>query len=88
MLSIKFEFRTHEYYALIRIKEKETKIEYHITVMNGELERLLYGNHVLVLEAGLFKSELLPDTEVGRLKCIIAEVLNTQITPASGPEAN
>jgi hypothetical protein len=26
-------------------------MEYHITVMNGELERLLYGNHVLVPEA-------------------------------------
>jgi len=87
MLSIKFFFRAYEYYALVRVKGKETQIEYHITVMNGELERLLYGNHVLVPEAGLFKSELLPDTEVGSLKCIIAEALNTQIALASGPEA-
>ena len=87
MLSIKFEFRGHEYYALVRVKEKETNTEYHITVMNGELERLLYGNHVLIPEAGLFKSELSTDTAVGSLRRTIAEALNTQIALVSGPEA-
>jgi len=82
MFSIKFEFRAHEYCALVRIKEKETKTEYHITVMNGELEKLLYGNHVLIPESGLFKSDLLPNTEAGSLKCTIAEALNKQITLA------
>ncbi|HMI59260.1 MAG TPA: hypothetical protein VK518_00085 [Puia sp.] len=70
------------------MKERETKIEYHITIMNGELERLLYGNHVLVPESGLFKSELSPDTDVGRLKCIITEALNKQIALEAGPEAS
>ena len=88
MLSIKFDFRAREYCALVRMKEREAKIEYHITIMNGELERLLYGNHVLVPESGLFKSELSPDTDVGRLKCIIAEALNKQIALESGPEAS
>jgi hypothetical protein len=86
MLSIKFKFRAREYCALVRIKEKEGKAEYHITVMNGELERLLYGNHVFIPESGLFRSDLPPDTELGRLKDIVADALNKQIALAYGPE--
>ena len=29
------------------VKEKENATEYHITVMNGDLEKLLYGNHII-----------------------------------------
>jgi len=86
MLSIKFDFGEREYCALVRMKEKEAKIEYHITIMNGELERLLYGNHVFVPEAGLFRSDLAPDTELGSLKCTIADALNKQLALTYGPQ--
>ena len=48
ILSLGFEFRDSHYSFLARVKEKDNKTEYHITVMNGELEKLLYGNHIIL----------------------------------------
>lgn len=40
--------------------------------MNGDLETLLYGHHILIEEDGVFQSEKIPDKEVAELKrCII-----------------
>jgi hypothetical protein len=84
-MSIKFYFRKQEYYALARLREKEAEPAYYITVMNGDLERLLYGNHILVPKDGRFYSDLPSDTELGSLKCVIAEALNKQLALASVP---
>ncbi|HMH21315.1 MAG TPA: hypothetical protein VK563_06050 [Puia sp.] len=83
LLVIKFEFGGREYSALARVKEKDKRTEYAITVMNGELEQLLYGNHVIIEEDGEIRLDLSPDTEVGRLKCIIAKALNVYIRHAA-----
>jgi len=58
ILSLGFEFGETHYSFLAHVKEKDNSTEYHITVMNGELEKLLYGNHV-ILE---IKGELQIDT--------------------------
>lgn len=47
MLSLGFEFGETHYSFLAQVKEKDNRTEYHITVMNGELEKVLYGNHVI-----------------------------------------
>jgi hypothetical protein len=46
-LSVEFEYEGAKYYSLIRKKKKFNGIEYHITIMNGKLEKLLYGNHII-----------------------------------------
>jgi hypothetical protein len=56
MISLGFKFREVSYNALIRLRESGIKKEYVITVMNGELEKILYGNHILVEENGEFLS--------------------------------
>lgn len=77
IMSLGFEFKGREYYSLIRVKEKKEITEYHITVMNGDLERLLYGNHVINLVNGQLDIDNIPDTnEQCKLKKQIAQALN------------
>lgn len=78
MFSISFNYRESTYEALIRvIKEKGDRREYRITVMNGELEVLLFGHHMLVEENGQLNSltKGLSD-EAAELKTIIAEAFS------------
>ena len=57
------------YYALIRTKEDGEMRLHSVTVMNGELERLLYGNHIIVEKDGCFQSALpLMNKQIGDLK--------------------
>jgi hypothetical protein len=57
IFSIDFEYEGHVYYALIRRKLLKEKPEYHITVMNGALERQIYGHHILREFDGTFRAE-------------------------------
>ncbi|HZE84314.1 MAG TPA: hypothetical protein VE035_08385 [Puia sp.] len=82
LLSIKFEFAGSEYSALARVKTKGSRTEYGITVMNGPLEQLLYGDHVIIEEGGAIKQDLLPDTERGKLKCTITAALSNYLQHA------
>lgn len=52
IISIEFGYREKTYYALVRIREKNDRPEYHITIMNGALEQKLYGNHIFFEDAG------------------------------------
>ena len=80
IMSLGFEYKGKEYYSLIRVKERNEKTEYHITVMNGELERLLYGNHIINLVNGeLDLEEIREDSEQCKLKKQIAEALNKHL---------
>jgi len=75
LLSIEFEYRNTFYYALIRVKEN-TYREYHITVMNGTLEKLLYGSHVILEVNGRLQVDLPAEhNEQGKLKLAIARAL-------------
>ena len=61
---------------MIRVKKKGTTTEYCITVMNGELEKMLYGHHIITEENGRLMTGDTPDAETARLKDCIAEALN------------
>jgi hypothetical protein len=76
MISLEFTYRSKTYYALIRTKMNEKKISYVVTVMNGELERLLYGHHKIVDENGVLLSDRdISDGRVMELKECITRAL-------------
>lgn len=80
MIAVGFRYKDNAYKALIRFKEKGAKKEYHITVMDGELERLLYGNHILVEENGRLKRDsIIPGNEASGLRAIITDALDNYI---------
>jgi hypothetical protein len=80
IMSLGFEFKGREYYSLIRVKERNEKTEYHVTVMNGELERLLYGNHIINEINGQLEIESIPEnSEQCKLKKQIARALNRHL---------
>ena len=73
IISLEFLYRSKMFYALVRTKPYEVGLMHTITVMNGDLERLLYGHHVIIEREGQFQS--VTDTankEIVELKqCII-----------------
>jgi hypothetical protein len=73
IISIEFVYKTTTYYALIREKLNVPEKQYHITVMNGDLEKLLYGHHIILDKDGsLTSSTIITDPAVAELKeCII-----------------
>jgi hypothetical protein len=80
MFSINFKYRNAHYKALIRVIEPTGKKEkeYRITIMNGELEVLLYGNHILVEKNGKIdlRSSDLPH-HIAELKTVIAHAVES-----------
>jgi hypothetical protein len=76
LLTIGFDFMEHFYYSLIRVKERENFNDYEITVMNGTLEKLLYGNHVIREKNGYLQVQTNTNTDQGKLKVKIAEALS------------
>lgn len=79
LLNIGFEYKGCIYYSLIRVKEKENWVEYQITVMDGNLEKLLYGNHIIKEVNGQLEMDLPDDHEQRELKATIAQSLNTYL---------
>ena len=76
LLTVGFEFRDVFYYSLIRVRDKVIGTDYEITVMNGNLEKLLYGNHVIKQRNGQLLVELVETNEQEMLKLAIAEALS------------
>lgn len=56
MIAVPFQFRSQDYCSLVRVKRVQNCIEFHVTVMNGDLERALYGNHIYKLENGVLQA--------------------------------
>ncbi len=79
-ISLSFNFQGAPYEALARIKETTLTTEYHITVMNGELEKRLFGNHIIVAEEkGNLRIGPVTDSSIAELKCCIGEALKKQL---------
>lgn len=57
VLSIGFEYHNRSYYTLIRVCQKDNAKEYHVTVMNGPLESLLYGCNIFTEKNGKLENE-------------------------------
>jgi hypothetical protein len=75
LLTIEFEFLEQFYFSLIRVKQKNGLNEYQITVMNGDLEKLLYGNHIIREMNGHLQLELTENNKQELLKLRVAEAL-------------
>jgi hypothetical protein len=64
------------HYALIRTKEYRERRLHFVTIMNGDLERLLYGNHIIEEKDGCFQSALpIVNKQIGELKQSIINAL-------------
>ena len=75
-IDIEFDFRDHHYDAIVRVKEKKGGKVYHITVLNWELERILYENPNIEETEGILQANLsLDNTDQSELKLVIASSL-------------
>lgn len=52
MLAVPFEYNKKEFCTLVRVKPGMEQTELEVTIMNGDLERMLYGNHVFHYKNG------------------------------------
>ncbi|MDR3716448.1 MAG: hypothetical protein P4L51_26885 [Puia sp.] len=76
-IGIEFDFKGRHHNATVRLVEKGGKHEYHITVLDWELERILYGNEVIGNADGSLQANLLPGkSEQNELKLAIATALS------------
>lgn len=72
-IAIGFDFHGQHYNAAIRVIPKTDGNEFHITVLDGKLERLLYGNHIIKETAGVIQADAVwANKEQSELKLIIA----------------
>ena len=79
-LSVSFQFEGTEQHALIRKKRKTGHNEYYITVMNGKLEKLLFGNHILKEINGVLQTDpVVPADKQSQLKLAIAGELKKHL---------
>jgi len=74
-LTVGFEYCEKLYIALVREKKNNLHNEYHITIMNGELEKILYGNHIIKEINGCLQLETSENVQQESLKQIIATEL-------------
>ena len=57
-LLIPFEFNQQNFYSLVMCKDKgEMGINYRVTIMNGDLEKILLGNNVIKEVNGFLQVE-------------------------------
>ncbi|QEC40175.1 hypothetical protein [Pseudobacter ginsenosidimutans] len=77
MLVFGFHYKQRFYKAIANIWKKSTNGLYRITVMNGDLEKLLFGNNILSLKDGRFlMEESIGDLEVRQLQQALVLGLN------------
>lgn len=86
-LSLEFEFEGANYPALIRKKNKQFGVEYYITIMNGELEKLLFGNHIILETHGILEVDnKIHDLRQATLKLAIMRSLHQYLQSKKNSE--
>jgi hypothetical protein len=79
-IEIQFNYKGHSYDAVIRIEKKTGGAEYHITVLDWKLERLLYGNHIIKESEGVLQANVsFEKKEQTELKLSIAGKLSSYL---------
>jgi hypothetical protein len=79
-IDIRFSFNGQQYDAIIRVFEKAAGREFYITVLDWELERLLYGNQMIEEVDGIMNANVLPEKkEQTKLKLTIASNLSNYL---------
>lgn len=76
MFTLPFEYNGKKYSAIVHEKLFETGREYRLTIMDGGLESLLFGNHVLVEKAGKICCKKEPNQQNEKLVQQLANSLN------------
>lgn len=61
MITLSIDFNGHEYCILAIVRDKEECVDFSVTVMNGELEKLLYGSHHFTWRSGAISMSTRPD---------------------------
>lgn len=72
---VSFEYSGSLYYSIIRSKTYNDYTEYYITIMNGQLENLLHGNHIIKEINGSLQLEISENKEQNIIKERIAKAL-------------
>jgi uncharacterized protein YqgQ len=62
-------------YCLARCSMFQGRKEYAITIMNGELEKLLFGQHIIFEKEGCLQAEITGNEVQNRLKESVATAL-------------
>jgi hypothetical protein len=75
-LTLGFRFCENLYHSIIMIKKKSDRTIYKITIMNGELEKLLHGNQIITEMNGYLQLEIGENNKQEELRIIIGEVLS------------
>ena len=78
MISLEFTYDNCVYNALARIKKNQGLEEYAITIMNGELEARLYGEHIFKLRDGIIVA-MDGNDDLHDLKSSICNALNKNL---------
>jgi hypothetical protein len=79
-IDIEFDFKGCHYLAVIRVVQVTAGRDFHVTVLNWELERLLYGNHIIKEVEGFLEANiLLENKEQTELKLNIAARLSSNL---------
>ncbi|HVK46263.1 MAG TPA: hypothetical protein VM488_00435 [Pseudobacter sp.] len=79
MLVFSFRYKERFYKAIANLWQKSTKGLYRITVMNGDLERMLFGNNIVSLKEGRFMTaEASAEPEIKQLQEALVIALNDQ----------
>ena len=77
LFTVEFRYRSEIYYALIRTKKNKHEKQHYITIMNGKLEQLLYGHHIIIENEGVLSSPPdIVDPEILELKRCIIDALS------------
>jgi hypothetical protein len=64
MISIPFRYKQREYFSLVRVKCRCDEVKLEVTIMNGDLERILYGYHIFVYNARCVETKSCSDNPV------------------------
>jgi hypothetical protein len=77
ILLVDFTYRSKTYFALIRTKMNKLEKRHYVTIMNGELEQLFYGHHIIIDNGGVLSSpEEILNSDLLELNQSVAEALS------------
>jgi hypothetical protein len=75
-ITLAFKFCEKIYNSVILVKKNKDRTVYQITVMDGDLEKMLYGNHRIYEKNGILEVEPCANKDQQLLKTRIAEALS------------
>jgi hypothetical protein len=80
IISIPFCYKNKEYYSLIRFFYKKEHTALAVTIMNGELEKILSGNNIIQYQSGYLVVDVPMDgSELSVLKLAIIESIENYL---------